>query len=102
MFAEMGNRNMEASAWRILSEIALGQDDLEAARRALDRAQQALADGTDKLEQGRIAAQAGRIDLARRAFVQAGRNLRSARETFARLGASLDLARAEQALEQLP
>ena len=100
--AETGNRSLEAAAWRVLSEIALHRNDPNTAARALTKAQQALADVTDELEAGRVAAQAGRLHLSTGQFKQAETELRMAQEIFMRLGASLDLKRVEQALKESP
>ncbi|MEE8391358.1 MAG: tetratricopeptide repeat protein [Anaerolineae bacterium] len=96
--AERGNRRLEASGWRVASEIELGQGDPDTAREVLAKAQQALADVTDELESARIAAQAGRISINEGQYAQAETDLRIAKETFMRLGASLDLKRVEDAL----
>ncbi len=96
--AETGNRSLEATAWRVLSEVALQHEDLEAAREALANARHALADASDELEAGRVAAQAGRIHLGEGQLAQAETELRIAQEIFMRLGATLDLKRVEQSL----
>jgi tetratricopeptide (TPR) repeat protein len=96
--AKTGNRSLEATAWRVLSEIALQREDLEAAREALADARHALADASDELEAGRVAAQAGRIHMGEGQLVEAETELRVAQEIFMRLGAALDLKRVEQSL----
>jgi hypothetical protein len=96
--AETGNRSLEATAWRVLSEVALQHEDPQAAREALANARHALADASDELEAGRVAAQGGRIHLHEGQLAQAETELRVAQEIFMRLGATLDLKRVEQSL----
>ena len=93
--AEKGNRSLEAAAWRVVSEIGLGRQDPHAAREALVKAQHILADVTDELEAGRVAALAGWISLYEGQVTQAEADLRVAQGVFMRLGASLDLKRVE-------
>ena len=85
--AETGNRNLEASAWRVASEIELARQEPQAAREALDKASQALADATDQLEAGHIAALAGRINLCEGRSKQAEADLEKALAAGARSGA---------------
>jgi predicted ATPase len=98
MAAESGNRSLEASAWRVVSEIELDRHDARAAREALAQAQEVLADVTDELEIGRVSAQAGRIDLHEGHIAQAQEHLHAAQRIFVRLGAALDLRHVEEAL----
>ena len=100
--AETGNRGLEAATWRVVSEIELAREDLHAAHEALFKARRVLADVTDELEAGRVAAQAGRISLYEGQLEQAEVDLRVAKQTFMRLGASLDLQRVEETLKQQP
>jgi tetratricopeptide (TPR) repeat protein len=97
---ETGNRCLEASSWRVASEIELTRGDPQAALAELAKSRRALADVTDHLEAGRIAAQAGRIGLHEGQLDQAVANLESAQEIFVQLGANLDLRQVEEALEQ--
>ncbi len=53
---------------------------------------------TDELEAGRVKAQSGRIHLSGGKCTQAEADLRTAKMTFMRLGANLDLKRVEAAL----
>ncbi len=96
--AEKGNRSLEAISWRVASEIELGQENPDAAREFLAKAQSALADATNELEVGRVAAQAGRINMYEGQYAQAEADLRAAKEIFMRLGAGFDLKRVENAL----
>jgi hypothetical protein len=96
----MGNRSLEAAGWRVASEIEVRRGDPRAAHEALAKAQRALADRTDELESARVAAQAGRIYIYEGQFTKAEAQLRNARETFMRLGASLELEHVEEALRQ--
>jgi predicted ATPase/class 3 adenylate cyclase len=98
LLVETGNRSLEASTWRVVSEIELQRGDVIAARMALTKAKRLLVDATDELEAGRVAAQEGRIALHEGKFAQAEEPLRSAQQTFMRLGASLDLKRVEEVL----
>jgi len=98
--AQTGNRSLEAAAWRVASAVELGRGDPQTAREALVEAERVLADATDELETGRVAAQAGRISLYEGQHEQAEADLRVARQIFMRLGASLDLRRVEEALKQ--
>jgi predicted ATPase/class 3 adenylate cyclase len=98
--ARMGNRSLEAAGWRVASEIEVRRGDPRAAHEALAKAQRALADRTDELESARVAAQAGRIYIYGGQYAKAEAQLRSARETFMRLGASLELEHVEEALRQ--
>jgi hypothetical protein len=91
---------LEAAGWRVASEIEVRRGDLQAAHEALAKARRALADRTDDLESARVAAQAGRIYLCEGQYAKADADLRSARETFMRLGAGLELERVEEALRQ--
>lgn len=97
---ETGNRSLEASSWRVASEIELARGDPQAALAELDKSRRALADVTDHLEAGRIAAQAGWIDLHEGWLEQAVADLESAQEIFVQLGANLDLRQVEEALER--
>ena len=100
LVVETGNRSLEASCWRVASEIELARGNPQAALAELAKARQALADVTEHLEAGRIAAQAGRISLHGGQLEQAVADLESAQEVFMQLGANLDLRQVEEALEQ--
>lgn len=98
--AERGNRGLESSAWRIVSETELQRGQIHAAWEALSKAQRATADAADDLEAGRLASQRGRIHLYEGNFAHAEAELRAAKMTFMRLGANLDLQRVEEALRR--
>jgi tetratricopeptide (TPR) repeat protein len=100
MAARMGNRSLEAAGWRVASEIEIRRGDPRAAHEALAKAHRALANRTDELESARVAAQAGRLYIYEGQLAKAEEQLRNARETFMRLGASLELERVEEALRQ--
>jgi predicted ATPase/class 3 adenylate cyclase len=97
--AETGNRDLEATAWRVASQVELQRGDLVAAREALVQAQEALTGATNELEAGRVAAQRGRISLQEGDLAGAEKQLRVAQEIFMRLGATLDLRQVEETLE---
>jgi tetratricopeptide (TPR) repeat protein len=99
--AEIRNRSLEAAAWRVVSETELERDDIPAAREALVKAQDTLADVTDELLSGRISALAGRLHLHEGNFEEAEHDLRVAREILSRLGASLDLREVQDALRRV-
>jgi tetratricopeptide (TPR) repeat protein len=94
--ADIGNRALEASIWRVISTIELERGNVGAARRAIERAQDTLPEATDELEAGRIAAQAGRVDLSESRTAEGEAHLRVAHEVFMRLGAGPDLKRVER------
>jgi tetratricopeptide (TPR) repeat protein len=100
MAAETGNRALEASVWRVIAGIELEQRSPGAARQAIEKAQQILPDATDELEAGRIAVQAGRIDLYEERAAEAQAHLRAAQRIFIRLGANPDLKRVEGILRR--
>jgi predicted ATPase/class 3 adenylate cyclase len=97
---KMGNRSLESAGWRVTSEIEVRLGDLQAAQEALAKSRQALVDRTDELERARIAAQAGRIHIRLGQYAEAEADLRSARETFMRLGSIMELEHVEEALRQ--
>jgi tetratricopeptide (TPR) repeat protein len=99
MAIESGNRALEASVWRVISEIELEQGEIEAAWQAVDTAGQALKDVTNELEAGRIAAQAGRIEIAQGHNIEGETHLRHAQQIFVRLGAKLDLGHVDTILQ---
>jgi predicted ATPase/class 3 adenylate cyclase len=97
---ENGNRALEASVQRVLSEIEFELGDLSAARQAVDTARQVMESVTNELEAGRIAAQAGRIDLAEGRNMEGETYLRQAQQIFVRLGAKPDLGHVESILQR--
>jgi hypothetical protein len=99
---EIGMPALEASAWRTVAEIELHFECLNAARKALTRAQQLLETLTDELQTGRAAALAGRISLAEGQVEQAKEDLQVARDFFGRLGASRDLKQVQDTIRRLP
>lgn len=98
--AETGNSNLEAGAWRILSQIQLHQGKLEAAERSLNMAQQRLTEPRG-LEAGRILVQSARLHMARQEAAEARQMLERARELFQHLGTRPDLEDVEALLVQL-
>lgn len=100
--AETGMPALEASAYRVMAAIELQRSAPQAAREALTRAQQILESVTDELLAGRTAALAGEIALQLGQYAQAEQDLRAARETFIRLGASRDLGQVRITLQLLP
>ncbi len=98
---ETGNRPFEAVAWRILAQIELQRGNILHARQAINKAHEAMADVTDELGAGRIAAQAGSISLAEGNRSEAREQFQLAQEIFARLGAAIDLDKVLKSLTHL-
>lgn len=92
----LGDRVIEASAWRIYGEVCLQKQDLEAAQRALERAWQAMETGVDELEAGRIHAFAARLAQAAGRTADVPFHRAQAANIFFRLGARRDLELLEQ------
>ena len=98
--AHLGNHNLEAAGWRIVSEIALRQGNMETAHATLNKAQQAMSNRTEEVESARLTAQEGRILMQEGQTDKAGISLRTAREIFIRLGANLELEHVEEILHR--
>ncbi len=81
-----------ATAWRLISISRLRQGSLQTASEALETAWNALADGPDQLEEGRLHAQAMLVALASHDKEQAQMHKKAAGQILTRLGASRDLA----------
>ncbi|MBN2391901.1 MAG: tetratricopeptide repeat protein [Anaerolineae bacterium] len=92
----LGNRGLQASLWRLMSELELQRGDQSAAHEALDKAREALSDATEVLEVGRIKAQASRLAYSEARYNEAAQEMHAARKIFRRLGAVLDLERSER------
>ena len=94
--ATAGNRSYEAAAWRVAAQAALAQNDLALAETLIQKAAAHLAETTDLLEAGHVAAQAYRIYSRTGQEQLARENLATARETYNRLGAAFYLQRLDQ------
>lgn len=87
----LGERVVEASAWRILAYSHLLQAEFDQADQALQAAWQALADGVDELETGRLHALAAQLAQRRGQPENAHFHTEWSRAIFTRLGAQRDL-----------
>ncbi len=94
-----GNRNHQASLWRLISTIELAQGHIESANNALEQAQEILSSITDVLELGRTHAQAARIAMTVGNRAAVDTHLQTAKGAFMKLGAELDLARIQKLSE---
>lgn len=90
--SQIGVSPLLATAWRLAASSLLRQGRAQDAEKALDMAWQALADGPDKLEDGRLHAQAMLIASAAGNADQARFHREAAEDAFKHLGASRDLA----------
>jgi predicted ATPase/class 3 adenylate cyclase len=88
---EIGSFPLEASAWRVVAACLLQQGQPQEALKVLDHAWQALVQGGDELETGRVHAQARIIAASLGRSAVAEKHLQTAREIFTRLGAARDL-----------
>ncbi len=93
--AEVGVSLLRATAWRLTAASLLHQGNPEEANQALETAWTALAEGPDRLEDGRLHAQAMLIALATNDLDRAHRHRQTAKQVFKQLGASRDLAQLE-------
>lgn len=89
---EIGNRLMEAGAWRVAADSLLRNGKPQEAKKTLQKAWVAISEAEDELENGRIHAQAGAIHLAMEDEPGALRHYKVAEEIFDRLGAARDLS----------
>jgi tetratricopeptide (TPR) repeat protein len=89
--SQIGVSPLLAIAWRLTSASMLRQGHIENARQALERAWQALEEGPDRFEDGRLHAQAMLVALAENDQEQAQRHREAAEQVFIQLGASRDL-----------
>jgi predicted ATPase len=92
---QIGVSPLLATAWRITSSSLLRQGQIENAGQALDRAWKALEEGPDRMEDGRLHAQAMLVALAANDLEQARNHQAAARQLFTQLGASRDLSQLE-------
>lgn len=91
--SQIGHSPLRATAWRLTSASLLQQGRLEQAKQALEVAWEALADGSDQLESGRLHVQAMMIAAACRDIEQANAHRAEATSIFQRLSAARELAR---------
>ncbi|HEY9089854.1 MAG TPA: tetratricopeptide repeat protein [Anaerolineaceae bacterium] len=89
---QIGVGPLVATAWRLTAASLLRQGQVQKASEALEIAWQALVDGPDALEDGRLHAQAMHVALACHNTEQAEHHRQEAETIFTRLGAARDLA----------
>jgi predicted ATPase/class 3 adenylate cyclase len=90
--SQIGVSTLLATAWRLTSASLLRQGQIEDARKALDKAWKALEDGPDRIEDGRLHAQAILIALASNNQEEARMHQAAAEQVFKQLGAARDLS----------
>jgi predicted ATPase/class 3 adenylate cyclase len=93
--SQIGVSPLLATAWRLTSSSLLRQGQIESARQALDTAWKALEDGPDRIEDGRLHAQAALVALATNDQEQARLHRNAAEQVFKQLGAARDLSMLE-------
>jgi predicted ATPase/class 3 adenylate cyclase len=93
--SQIGVNPLMATALRLTSVCLLRQGFTQEACQALEKAWDALSDGPDQLENGRLHAQAMLISQAMKDLEQAQHHQEAARQIFKGLGASRDLAQLE-------
>ena len=96
--AEIGNRLMEAGAWRVAADCLLRKGETQEANETLRKAWEAISEADDEVETGRIHAQACAIHLAMGDDSGSLHHYQIAEEIFSRLGAARDLALLETQL----
>ncbi len=94
--AQIGSSTLLATAWRLTCAGLLRQGQIEEARAALEEAWKALEYGPDRIETGRLHAQAMLLALAAQEFEQAHIHQAAARQVFTQLEAARDLSLLEQ------
>jgi predicted ATPase/class 3 adenylate cyclase/Tfp pilus assembly protein PilF len=97
--SQIGVGPLLAIAWRLTSASLLRQGDVSRASQALETAWQALTEGPDHLEDGRLHAQAMLIALTNQDANMAQMHRAAAEKVFKYLGASRDLAMLEAAVQ---
>ena len=90
--SQIGVSPLLATAWRLTSASLLRQGHIQNAKQALESAWQALQDGPDRIEDGRLHAQAMLVALAANDQEQVQMHRNAAEQVFKQLGASRDLA----------
>jgi predicted ATPase/class 3 adenylate cyclase/Tfp pilus assembly protein PilF len=90
--SQIGVSTLLATAWRLTSVSLLRQGQVQAATQALGNAWQALAEGPDKLEDGRLHAQAMQVAMVCKDPEQIQLHHQAAEQAFKELGAARDLA----------
>ncbi len=90
--SQIGVSPLLATAWRLTSTSLLRQGQIENARESLEKAWKALEDGPDRIEDGRLHAQAMLVALASNSPDEARKHREAAEQVFKQLGASRDLA----------
>lgn len=88
---QIGVTTLVAIAWRLTSASLLRQGNCSEARAALDKAWQALEDGSEKIEDGRLHAQEVLLSLALNDPKTARDHRAAAENVFKELGAARDL-----------
>ncbi len=90
--SQIGVSPLLATAWRLTSSSLLRQGQVKNAGQALEKAWVALRDGPDRMEDGRLHAQAMLVAIARKEYDEAYRHRAAAKDVFSQLGASRDLS----------
>jgi predicted ATPase/class 3 adenylate cyclase len=93
--SQIGVSPLLATAWRLTSASLLRQGNIENAQQALENAWKALEDGPDRIEDGRLHAQALMLALATNDQEQARMHRIAAEQVFKQLGAARDLSMLE-------
>ncbi|MGD9092552.1 MAG: tetratricopeptide repeat protein, partial [Anaerolineales bacterium] len=88
----IGVESLRATAWRLTSTSLLRQGRTQEASKALENGRQALADGLNKLEAGRLHAQAMQIAIAENDLEAARDHHSAAQDIFIQFSAARDLA----------
>jgi predicted ATPase/class 3 adenylate cyclase len=90
--AQIGVGSFLATAWRLTSASQLKQERPDLARQSLSKAWQALSEGQDQLEEGRLHMQAMLLAQAEHEPEQAKDHHQAAGKIFTQLGAARELA----------
>ena len=96
---ETGNREHQASLWRLISIIELSQGHIDTAKQALAQAMDILSSVTNMLESGRAHTQAACIALAVDDNEAADDHLKAAQGIFIKLGVDSELAHLQKLAE---
>jgi predicted ATPase/class 3 adenylate cyclase/Tfp pilus assembly protein PilF len=89
--SQIGLSTLQVTAYRLIAESLLRQGKLHQADDALGNAWEALAEGHDRLEEGRLHTVAMRIEHAKQDYKQSKKHHLAAEEIFQKLGAARDL-----------
>jgi tetratricopeptide (TPR) repeat protein len=90
--SQIGVSPLLATSWRLTAASLLRQGQIPKAKQALKVAWKALEDGPDKIEDGRLHAQAMLVALAAKELEEAREHRNAAGQVFTLLGAARDLS----------